>query len=560
MMQVNRSTDYGEILQPRQFPNVTLTDCIFQHLRKHIDAVAEKPWLIDVCTGKKVLFGEVEELAKKVASALACRGFAKGEILYFVTYDIVDMAILQLAVWLLGGATRGSFQTEEPEKFRREMNEVHCKFVAVDSETVLAVKKAICLCDTECTIINVGDANIEGTLRFSDLTKDDGLAFPENIGIDLENDTLLISNTSGTTGMPKGVMHTHKSFVSLMSCCDELSAENGHDESILITANSFAVSNAWTTSVYLATGNTVYCIGRYRKEEFIYHVIKFRPRKLFLYPYISGWLARSPELQKHDFSFIKGMTIAGSVIDPTTIRLLQTAFPNSVTNMAYGQTECLKISLTLNSESCQKSLIGYSPDGEEMVTSGTLFPLIQAKILDIETKKLLGCNKLGKLYIKGLHLMKGYFVEKGKQPNRSCFDKEGWFDTGDVAFFDSIGQLFVRERVSFIFKYFMHFVSPSEIEAILQQHPAVQMACVIGVPNRETTNLAKALVVLKDRETTTEEELLKLVADKLPFYKQLHGGLQFVDSLPENKGRKLDRVAIVEIFPREYVFYLLSIK
>ncbi|XP_065342986.1 uncharacterized protein LOC135941406 [Cloeon dipterum] len=537
-MQVNRS----------KFPNVTLTDCIFQHLRNHLDAVAEKPWLIDVCTGKKVLFGEVEELARNVASGLARRGFAKGEILYFVTYDIVDMAILQLAVWLLGGATRGSFQTEEPEKFRREMNEVHCKFVAVDTETVLAVKKAIRLCDTECTIIDVGDANIEGTLRFSDLTKDDGLAFPENIEIDLENDILLISNTSGTTGEPKGVMHTHKSIVSLMSCCDELSAENGHDESILITANSFAISNAWTTSVYLATGNTVYCIGRYRKEEFLDHVFKFRPRKLFLYPYISGWLARSPELQKHDLSFIKGMTIAGSVIDPTTIRLLQTGFPNSVINMAYGQTECLKISLTFNSGSCQRSLIGYSPDGEEMVTSGTLFPLIQAKIVDIETKKLLGCNKLGKLYIKGLHLMTGYLVEKGKMPNRSCFDKEGWFDTGDVAFFDSIGQLFVRERVSFIFKYYMHFVSPSEIEAILQQHPAVQMACVIGVPNRETTNLAKALVVLKDRETTTEEELLKLVADKLPSYKHLYGGLQFVDSLPENKGRKLDRVAIAKMY------------
>ena len=69
---------------------------------------------VDVCTGKRVLFGEVEELARKVASGLARRGFAKGDILYFVSYEIVNIGILQLAVWLLGGATRGSFQIEEP--------------------------------------------------------------------------------------------------------------------------------------------------------------------------------------------------------------------------------------------------------------------------------------------------------------------------------------------------------------------------------------------------------------------------------------------------------------
>jgi acyl-coenzyme A synthetase/AMP-(fatty) acid ligase len=71
---------------------------------------------------------------------------------------------------------------------------------------------------------------------------------------------------------------------------------------------------------------------------------------------------------------------------------------------------------------------------------------------------------------------------------------------------------------------------------------------VIGVPNKETTNLAKALVVLKSGKTVTEEELLKLVEEKLPFYKHLHGGLQFVHSLPENRGRKLDRVEIMKMY------------
>lgn len=91
-------------------------------------------------------------------------------------------------------------------------------------------------------------------------------------------------------------------------------------------------------------------------------------------------------------------------------------------------------------------------------------------------------------------------------------------------------------------------VNPSEIEAVLLEHPSVQMTCVIGIPNEETTTLAKALVVLKEGKEATSEELIQLVANKLLFYKHLHGGVQFVDSLPENKGRKIDRVAISKLY------------
>lgn len=82
------------------------------------------------------------------------------------------------------------------------------------------------------------------------------------------------------------------------------------------------------------------------------------------------------------------------------------------------------------------------------------------------------------------------------------------------------------------------------MEAILQEHPSVHMTCVMGVPNVETNHLAKAMVVLKEGFSTPADELIKLVAQKLPVHKHLHGGLDFVDSLPENQGGKLDRVAV----------------
>jgi hypothetical protein len=136
----------------------------------------------------------VERLSRNVASALTKRGFQHGDILFFVTYDIVNMGIMQMAVWMLGGATRGCFQQETPgnlktsnisgklinkmnvkEEFARQMKEVKCKFVAVDSKTVAPIEQAIEICNFDCEMINVGDIPVQDTIEFSDLSTDDGL-------------------------------------------------------------------------------------------------------------------------------------------------------------------------------------------------------------------------------------------------------------------------------------------------------------------------------------------------------------------------------------------------
>ena len=90
-------------------------------------------------------------------------------------------------------------------------------------------------------------------------------------------------------------------------------------------------------------------------------------------------------------------------------------------------------------------------------------------------------------------------------------------------------------------------MNPADIEEVLQEHPSVRLACVIPVP-KDDNYFAKALVILKEGKAATSEELVDLVSNKLPYYKHLHGGLQFVESLPESKGRKLDKTAVVALY------------
>lgn len=94
-------------------------------------------------------------------------------------------------------------------------------------------------------------------------------------------------------------------------------------------------------------------------------------------------------------------------------------------------------------------------------------------------------------------------------------------------------------------------VSPTEIESVIQEHPDVHEVGVVGVPHLESTSVARAFVVLKPGRQCTEESICQFVATKLPTYKQLHGGVQFMDSLPESRGNKLDRPALKKMAMNE---------
>ncbi|XP_059484665.1 uncharacterized protein LOC132202040 [Neocloeon triangulifer] len=523
---------------PSEVPEISITDYLFESLKKNDRLNSEKPWVIDAHTGVQVLFRQIEPDSKKIASALARLGFEKGDVLHFVTYETAQLYLLQVAVWRLGGTVRGCYQLENTEEYVRQLKETGARFILVDDETEEILQKSASHLEWPVTFFTFGKSiNITSVKSLMD---DDGTACPENLKINCKEDVIFIPNTSGSTGVPKGVLHTHYSTIAFNHHPNSLEHLN-YD--FMTPMSNFAMGSYVVSIASLLRGSTIIHLGKFQRENYIANMLKFKPGNCLMYPFVATWFARCEELAQTDLSFVKIITVGGGVLDPTTAELLSKKMPCAKIVRVYASSETLDIANTLIDSSLEK-LIFVKYEGQLCISSGKLLPNVQAKIIDFSDGQSLEADQVGEICIRSPYLMKGYLCANSDSGIQVTKDEEGWLHTGDVGFFDTEGRIFITERLGFMFKYYMFIVSPTEIEAVLQEHPGVQSVGVVGVPNPSTTCLARAFVVKQPGFDVTEEELCEFVKQKLPDYKHLHGGVEFLEKLPESKGNKLDRVAL----------------
>ncbi|KAF4531414.1 hypothetical protein B566_EDAN009657, partial [Ephemera danica] len=495
---------------PSEIPEMSFADFVFDKLTKiHLPAASTKPWLVDVTTGRQVLFGEIEDQTRKIASALTKFGLRHRDILYYVTYDTTFVFVASLAAWRLGIAVRGSYQKEEADEYERQMREGNILVAMVDAETAPKIKQAVQRLEWRVKLINLSSEPVTGTTPFEELLKDNGSAFSENVKVNAREDVLLIPNTSGSTGLPKGAIQTHHAAVAMLYGIYGVQSNAPTIGCQLIVAGNFAGSFFFAIASSLYNCTTIYAIPKFCRENFFDHILKHKPNALMMYPYVATWFARAPELTQHDFSFIKVVGMGGSIVDPTTSRLLSTALPQTMIIQAYALSEVIGgVTMTTfgitNMADAFKPLKTYSFEGKTYVTTGKPFPY--TAIVEPDTEMTVGRMNSGEILVRAPYVMKGYLVQSDL-PDRSDIDSDGWLHTGDLGFFDDEGYLYVQERKSFVFKYYMFF------------------------PGLEAT----------------EDELKSYVEQRLPEHLHLHGGVRFLAALPSNRGGKLDRGQLRDI-------------
>ncbi|KAL0819593.1 hypothetical protein ABMA28_007680 [Loxostege sticticalis] len=375
-----------------------------------------------------------------------------------------------------------------------------------------------------------GEPTVAGVIPYRELlVATDVWAF-EATEVQGWTDTAYILYSSGTTGLPKGVMLTHLNI--LYSAAN---FENG-DKNNPIPDLKFLTIVPWyhayglmSTINYLIVRKQLVYLSGFNPKKYLNAIQEYKINVLVAVPPIVVFLAKSPLAAQYDLSSVLVVLCGAAPLSVETINDAMKRLPTCLgIFQGYGMTETSLLATTdLDMEKSKPGSGGYPVPG------------LKAKVVDLDTGKKQGPRQSGEICLKGPLMMKGYAGNEAA--TREMIDSEGYLKTGDIGYYDEDGSFFVIDRLKELIKYKGYQVPPAEVESVLLEHPAVAESAVVGAPDEAAGELPTAFVVLKPGVTATEKEIVDFAATRLSSAKRLHGGVIFIDAIPKNPSGKILR-------------------
>ncbi|KAF2153565.1 4-coumarate-CoA ligase [Myriangium duriaei CBS 260.36] len=364
----------------------------------------------------------------------------------------------------------------------------------------------------------------------------------------LPSSTVAVLNySSGTTGLPKGVMITHGNIIanvlqslymrSLASATTTTPSPSPSPERWLGFSPLYhAFGQLWTISAAAYTHTPVYLMRSFALPSFLSHLQTHRITHLQTAPPVLVLLAKRPEVASHDLSSLRNILcgaaplsadLQNAVSQKLNVKVVQT----------WGMTE-------LTCSSCH--VPGLMDDRTGSV--GPADPNCLVKLLDEEGKEV-GVGQPGEMHIRGPNVCAGYW--RNEEATRGAFDEEGYLRTGDVGVRDERGWYWIVDRKKELIKVKGFQVAPAELEAVLLEHEGVDDVAVVGVEGGDGEEMPRAYVVRKDGTGVTEEEIRRWMDGKVAKHKRLEGGVKFVAEVPKSASGKIVRRTMREWAKRD---------
>jgi 4-coumarate--CoA ligase len=277
-------------------------------------------------------------------------------------------------------------------------------------------------------------------------------------------------------------------------------------------------------NVHLAGGGALVTMPRFDLELFLQISQDHKARRMWIVPPVALALAKHPIVDSYDLSSVEQIfsgaaPLGADVSDAVAKRL------NCISLQGFGMTELSPVSHT-------------TPlDKPKSGSSGVALPNTQCRVVDPESGEDLPAGKEGELWIKGPQVMKGYL--NNEKATAETLTPDGWLKTGDIAYIDDEGYMYIVDRLKELIKFKGFQVAPAELEATLVTHAGIIDAAVIGMPDDEAGELPVAYVVTAD-PAPSEADIKAHLAKTLSSYKQVHQ-VHFMDEIPKSASGKILR-------------------
>jgi acyl-CoA synthetase (AMP-forming)/AMP-acid ligase II len=484
-----------------EIPPVSLTEYVLGGAGER----AAKPALIDGTTGAVTTYGEFAERVAAVAGGLAAEGIGPGDAVGLLGPNSAAWAIAYHAAISLGALVATINPLLMPDEVATQLRTARAKALIV-AEPLRAA---------------AGASGLDRVYALESPPTAGGAAAAP--AIDPDSDLAALPFSSGTTGLSKGVMLTHRNLVANMEQIRGLHRIGAGDVLVGVLPFFHIYGQTVVLNLGLAQGATIVILPRFDMGVFLDLLERHRVTRAHIAPPVVLGLAKAPGVEGRDLA-LRFVISGAAPLDVDTAKRASERLGAPI-RQGYGMTEASPVTHLTPDEGFEEQDPG---------TVGALAPNTEARLVDPETGE--DSDDGGELWVRGPQVMRGYLDDE--QATAATLTDDGWLRTGDVARVDDGDKFRIVDRVKELIKYKGYQVPPAELEALLIGHRAIADAAVIPIPDEAGGEAPKACVVVT--EPIEPDALIEWVAERVAPYKRIRA-VEVVDEIPKSPSGKILR-------------------
>jgi long-chain acyl-CoA synthetase len=501
------------------YPNALLHDPLRKRANEEPDRVAI------VFENRNLTFADLDVESNRLAHGLHALRLETGDRLGIFMPNCPEVEIAFYAASKLGAVACPLNSSYREREVTYQLNDSGARMLISHSKLLPVVDAALPRLATPLVVILVGDDAPDlapNIISYSDVVEGQS-ADPPIARVDPDQ-LAALPYSSGTTGLPKGVMLTHRNLVINHEQWGSM-LRLGPDDRYIIYQPLSHIYGVTMMGVSVRSGSKQILLERFDLETVVRLIGEHGVTWLFAVPPTLLTLANAPGLEASQFRTVKYAFSAAAPLPPDVARRVEARFGFRVVQ-GYGLTEA------------GPATHQTPPDRAKLESSGVLLADTEHRIVDIETGELdLPPGEVGEIVVRGPQVMKGYWNAPDETARAL---RNGWLHTGDIGWVDDEGYIYIVDRKKEMIKYKSFSIAPAELEAVLLEHPDIADCGVTGAPDADAGEVPKAFIVPREGRTLDLDALARFVSERVSGYKQIRH-FEVIESIPRTPSGKILR-------------------
>ncbi|KAG2244397.1 hypothetical protein Bca4012_023624 [Brassica carinata] len=520
-------------------PNLDAVSALLSRIHSIDDPTSAA--FVDSSTGFSISYTELQIMVKSIAAGIHHDlGVRQGDVVSLVLPNSLYFPLLFLSLVSLGAVVTTMNPSSSLGEIKKQVSECN---VALAFTSLESVDK---LASLGVAVIRVPESFDLDSVRFENpkfysIVKGGFMSVPRPLV--KQDDVAAIMYSSGTTGASKGVLLTHRNLIASMELFVRFEASQyEYPGSSNVYLAALPLCHIYGLSLFvmglLSVGSTIVVMRRFDASDVVDVIERF---KITHFPVVPPMLMALTKKAKgvcgEAFRSLKQVSSGAAPLSRKFIEDFIGTLPHVDLIQGYGMTESTAVGTR-----------GFNTQGLRKYSSvGLLAPNMQARVVDWSSGSFLPPGNRGELWIQGPGVMKGYL--NNPEATQMTIIEKGWLRTGDIAYFDEDGYLFIVDRIKEIIKYKGFQIAPADLEAVLVSHPLIIDAAVTAAPSEECGEIPVAFVVRRQETTLSEQDVISYVAAQVAPYRKVRK-VVMVSSIPKSPTGKILRRELKRILTK----------